>query len=344
MRSQNKVAVVKWSEHDGLSEVICDELMRRDFEVACFLSIDPIPEEADLVFCFGPYDRWTQVVCQAAQRKANSGLKILHWNTENPPDLRFPWKFNAALGDMRAAFDRLNDSGNCRTRGIISEFPFSFLNQKMHKFRYLGEYRHAYANGWLDLLASSSKIYADLFTKNGLPTCYVPWGTSPKWYAPLDLPRDIDVLWFGKRRTRRRNRLLDQVKDMLCSKDISFYMADDIEHPFIYGEERTHFLNRAKITLNLLPTWYDNAFPYRFHVAAGNRSMVISDPILPHCPEYQPGVHYISASLEKLVNTIRYYLDHQDERELIAENAFRLVTERMTMESSVRSLVGLLHE
>lgn len=344
MRSQNKVAVVKWSEHDGLSEVIADELMKKGFEVACFLSIDPIPEEADLVFSFGPYDRWTQLVCQAAQRKANSGYKILHWNTENPPDLRLPWKFLAALGDMRAAFDRFNDSENCQARQLVSAFPFSYFNQKMHKFRYLGEYRHAHANGWLDLLASSSKIYADLFTNNGLPTHYVPWGTSPKWFATSGLPRDIDVLWFGKRRTRRRNRLLDQVKDMLCSRKISFYMADDIEHPFIYGEERTWILNRAKITLNLLPTWYDNAFPYRFHVAAGNRSMVISEPILPHCPEYQPGVHYIAAPAEKLMDTIRYYLDHQDEREQIAENAYHLVTEQMSMESSVSALVDCLGE
>jgi len=72
--------------------------------------------------------------------------------------------------------------------------------------------------------------------------------------------------------------------------------------------------------------------------------MVISDPILPHCPEYQPGVHYISAPPEKLVDTIRYYLDHQDERELIAENAYRLVTEHMTMESSVSALVASLEE
>jgi len=180
----------------------------------------------------------------------------------------------------------------------------------MHKFRYLGEYRHAHARGWLYLLASSSKIYADLFTQNGLPTRYVPWGTSPKWFAPLGLPRDIDVLWFGKRRTPRRNRLLRQIHDMLCSKNISMYVADNMEHPFIYREERLRILNRAKITLNLLPTWYDNAFPYRFHVAAGNRSMVISEPILPHCPEYQPGVHYVSAPPEQLVDTIRYYLDH----------------------------------
>jgi hypothetical protein len=344
MSSSLRAAVVKWSEHDGLSEAIGDELLRMGFEVNYFLSTDPIPEETDLVFCFGPYDRWTQVVCQAAEQKASTGIKILHWNTENPPDLRLPWKFLTTLGDIRAAFDRFNDSENSQTRRLVTSYPLSILNQKMHKFRYLGEYRHAHAHGWLDLLASSSKIYADLFTKNGLPTRYVPWGTSPKWFAPLGLPRDIDVLWFGKRRTSRRNRLLRQINDMLCSKNISVYLADNIEHPFIYGEERTRILNRAKITMNLLPSWYDNAFPYRFHVAAGNRSMVISEPILSHCPEYRPGVHYISAPPEKLVDTIQYYLEHQDEREQIAENAFHLVTEQMTMENSVRSLVGSLQE
>lgn len=65
------------------------------------------------------------------------------------------------------------------------------------------------------------------------------------------------------------------------------YVVDNVENPFVFGEERLRLLNRLTITLNLLPTWYDHAFPYRFHLAAPNRSLVVSEPIPPHCPRYQ---------------------------------------------------------
>jgi hypothetical protein len=65
-------------------------------------------------------------------------------------------------------------------------------------------------------------------------------------------------------------------------------MADNEENPFIFGETRTAFLNRAKITLNITRTWYDDNFS-RFAYAVPNRSLVVSEPLLPHCPEYEAG-------------------------------------------------------
>lgn len=340
MHPKERVALVKWAEHDGLTEAFYRELVQLGFEVTTFLYCDQIPETAELLFSFGPYGRWMSLVRQVGQRKARSALKFVHWNTENPPDLRIPWNLQSGLGKWRASFDRLYDSPGNGTRRLLNSFPLSVLNRKMLKFRYLGEYRYAFSGGYLDELAFSSHIYADLFSRHNMPASYVPWGTSPTWHANLNLPRDIDVLWFGKRRTRRRDRLLQKITDSLRSQNIQVFLADTIEHPFIYGEERIRILNRAKITLNLLPTWYDNAFPYRFHVAAGNRSLVVSETILPHCPEYQPGVHYVSVSSDKVTDAIQYYLEHQDEMDKITENAFQLVTKQMTMQNSVRSLLS----
>jgi hypothetical protein len=183
-------------------------------------------------------------------------------------------------------------------------------------------------------------IFADFHHRHGVPACFVPWGTPPEWHADLRLERDIDVLWIGKRRTRRRARLLDQLIPALRQYGVNLYVADGIERPFIYDQERTDILNRARITLNLLPAWYDPALLFRFHMAAGNRSLVISEPCLPHNPEVLPGVHYVEAPVGALVETILFYLEHEAARREIAEQAHRLVTGRLTLRNSVRALMG----
>jgi hypothetical protein len=208
----------------------------------------------------------------------------------------------------------------------------------MHRFRYVGDYQYAYRRGWLNILADSSRIYAQLNANRGMPTVYVPWGATPSVYADLGLERDIDVLWMGKRGTRRRSQLLDQVRQELRSYDVEMHVADNEENPFIFGETRTRFLNRAKICLNLTRTWYDDNFS-RFAFAAPNRCLIVSEPLLPHCPDFEAGNHYVSAPIDKLAQSIVYYLSHADERRAIVDNAYQLVTTRLSFRSSMARLM-----
>lgn len=122
------------------------------------------------------------------------------------------------------------------------------------------------------------------------------------------------------------------------------YIADNEENPFIYGNTRTRFLNRAKITLNILPTWYDPGFPFRFNLAAANKSLVISDPLQNHAPVYRASKHYISSPLSTLTDTIIYYLKHAEEREKVVEEAYELVTKRLTLTNSIRIILDELRQ
>lgn len=98
----------------------------------------------------------------------------------------------------------------------------------------------------------------------------MPWGipTGSNWYQNLNLERDIDALWMGKRRTKKRGKQLVNIQGALQKLGLNVYWADGVSQPFVYGEERTRLLNRAKITLNLGPTWYDPGFQFRFVLAA----------------------------------------------------------------------------
>jgi hypothetical protein len=117
------------------------------------------------------------------------------------------------------------------------------------------------------------------------------------------------------------------------------YVADNLEKPFIYGKERTEYLNRAKITLNLTRTWFDDNFS-RFAMAAPNKSLIVSEPLLPHCTPYIAGKHYVSAPKEMLTETILYYLENNDERTRITDEAYQLVTNELAFQNSIRSIMN----
>lgn len=339
-QSSYRIAVVKWKRAGGsISEMIARELSALGHRPLCFLHNEKIPEQIDVLFTYAPYGRLNPIIQQLAQLPAAARPLFVHWNTENPPDLRLPWFFMYAMGRLRASLDRLNDKQNRYLRRLVNLPPLSFFNSHFTKFRYVGENHYAYKKKLLHIYAESSQIYARLHNRHGLPTIFIPWGTVPSWYDTLQLRRDIDVLWMGSRRKRRRSILLDQVRQGLAARGVSMYVADNIENPFLYGKKRTEFLNRAKITLNLLPTWDDNAFPYRFHMAAGNRSLVVTEHTLPHYPVVTAGTHYVSARTERLVETILYYLEHGAERHQITEAAYRLVTTKLTFRNSVAQIM-----
>jgi hypothetical protein len=222
--------------------------------------------------------------------------------------------------------------------------PVRWIRQRMFRYRYVGDNQYAYRKGWLDLLVEASQVYAKLDYAHGIPAVFVPWGTCSQWHADLKLERDIDVLWFGKRRTKRRSDLIDSIRRELQAQGVKMMVVDGVERPYIFGEERTEILNRTKITINLLTQPYEYVCPFRFHVVAGNRCMVISEPEPNHHPACIPGKHLITSHADEMVEKILYYLSHEDERKQIAENAYQLVTQELTLANSLRSILRLAED
>ncbi|MBN1249829.1 MAG: glycosyltransferase family 1 protein, partial [Anaerolineae bacterium] len=243
-----------------------------------------------------------------------------------------------SLGAARSRIGQLKHTQRTWLRRLATKPPISWADRRASRFRYIGDYDAAFRQGLLHVLADSSQVYGRIFAQRRMPTLYVPWGSAPSAYDDLHLERDIDVLWMGTRGTRRRSVLLDRVRRQLRSRGVEIYVADNQENPFIFGETRTRFLNRAKVTLNITRTWYDDNFS-RFAYAVPNRSLVISEPLLPHCPEFEPGIHYVSAPIDKLADTVVYYLTHSDERQRIVEAAYRLITTELTFRDSIARLM-----
>jgi hypothetical protein len=339
----NRVGIVQWEEQDGIATAIHDELLALGYDPMCFWCGVDIPDGVDVVFSFGPYGKFLPLARRVATVPAASRPLFVHWNTEGIPDLRYPWHVLKLTSDVRSWIGRLLDSDSENGR-LLFDNPFLAWEQKRAlRFRYVGDYYYAYKKGWLNVFADSSAIYAELHRRRGLPTVIAPWGGTPGWYRDLYLERDIDVLWMGGWGSKRRYTLLNRLRQELYQNGVRFHVADNVENPFIFGEERTYFLNRAKITLNLTRTWYDDNFS-RFSLAAPNRSLVVSEPLLPHCPLYKVGIHYASAPIESLAETILYYLTHEEARLQIVENAYELVTTDLSLNKSIQAIMKAAEE
>ena len=336
-----QVCVVKWTPSPGLAGDIATEVRALGCDVDLVLPAE-IPDVADLVLTFAPWGRMLAVsnrLAELAQR--HTPPKLIHWNLENPPDLAIPWPILAYLSQLRLRFDRLHDIQHAVVQRWLAAPPLRWFDQRMTKFRYLGEYYEIHRRGWLHHLAETSLLFTDFHRRHGLPTEYVPWGTAPSWHRSLELDRDIDVIWLGKRRTRRRSQVIEAVRQELCARGYTMLVVDGVEHPLVYGDELSHLLNRAKIALHVNMHWYDNSFHMRFHMVAGNRPLMIAEQPPPHYREYVHGVHYVACAAEELVESILYYLAHTPARLAIVEQAYLLVTGEMQLRNSVARLLSL---
>ncbi len=332
------IALLHWTDHDGISAMMSDELTALGHHLASFVYGTPIPAGVDIVLSHGPHGELMPLWQQVARAPAARRPTVVHWNTEGFPDLRIPSALMWAVGAGRSRLARLKHAQHLWLRRLADIAPISSIDRRMRRFRFIGDYDAAFRQGLLDIMADSSRIYGRIFAKRGIPTLYIPWGSTPSVYADLGLERDIDVLWMGVRGTRRRSRLLDHVRRQLRDYGVEMYVADNQENPFIFGDVRTRFLNRAKITLNITRTWYDDNFS-RFAYAIPNRSLIVSEPLLPHCPEYAASRHYVSSPVDELAESIVYYLDHDDERRQTVENAYQLVTTELAFRRSMARLM-----
>lgn len=324
------IAVLSWRSGDGISEMLCQELENLNYSPVPFAYGSPIPEPAAVLLSFGPYGQLLPVWQQAAKSPVERRPVVVHWNTEGMPDLRLPVPVmrllslqGSRLGLMVHAIPE-----HYRVSRWARQLLRTVIGERISRFRYAGDYDYAYRRGWLHVLADTSAVYTRLRASFGLPTLYAPWGATSTWYADLKLERDIDVLWMGTRGSFRRSHLLDRIRGELQPRGVRMHVADNVENPFIFDAVRTEYLNRAKITLNLTRTWYDDNFS-RFALAASNRSLIVSEPLLPHCPDFEAGHHYVSAPISRLAENILYYLQHENERQRIVEQAYQLVTTKL---------------
>ncbi len=54
---------------------------------------------------------------------------------------------------------------------------------------------------------------------------------------------------------------------------------------------------------------------------------------------YKPGVHFVQAKASELADAICYYLEHEDQRQKIADSAYAFVTNELTLKNSLLQIM-----
>lgn len=193
--------------------------------------------------------------------------------------------------------------------------------------------RRMMREGSIDLLFASSAEKVEYAHEQGYEAVHTQYGYHKSLGGIMDLERDIDVLFLGDTRPLRRKRLLGRLR----RSGINITVRGSWHDSSGWGESRTLLLNRTKIIVHI-QRYPGKLASKRFVLAMTNGAMVVAEP--PYLPApFVNGAHYIEARVGEMPDVIRHYLHNPTERERITKAAHRLVTEELTFESSMRTML-----
>ncbi len=192
-------------------------------------------------------------------------------------------------------------------------------------------------HGLPDLLAVSTPERKDYLAEQGIESHWIPFGYRPGQGRDLGLERTIDVLFLGAGDVPRRKHAIRTLKQGgIEVVEVGGWKKGQ----GVWGEQRAELLNRTRILLNF-PRQPGQLSGLRLILGMANKTLVVSEPIWKPDP-FVPGKHFIEAPLDEMADVIRYYLAHEDERQLIAEQGHRFVTQELLYDDSLARLIELI--
>lgn len=135
-------------------------------------------------------------------------------------------------------------------------------------------------------------------------------------YKPTIVPKIWDVFFIG-RSTPRREIFFGRLKH--------YYHFLHISHG-IWGPDLVDYMNKSRICLNAHAE-NEVSWEPRLQMMLSCGAFVISEKITPN-KYFRPGVDYVEVSrYDEMFNVAEYFLQHEEERNEIAQNGFNRVRE-----------------
>jgi len=289
----------------------------------------------DFVLGYGP-STWDGSLLPAAQQLLNYPPKqrpfFYWWFIECIPNPKTPTKLAQIGAKIRIAIDRRTVQSQTVRKRLQSWGLYKYFLRGF-RFQILGELDYFRQKGLLDGLAITSNSRASYLQRHDFHPIVIPIGYYPELHGrDLGLQRDIDVGFLGNINSQRRFSLLEQVRKELEQRGITVSIQTNL-----YSEERTKFLNRTKINLNIYRAPYD-FFGLRFVFCAANKTLLISEPVLDYEP-FIPGRHMIAVPINEIADKVDYYLSHEEQRQKIVDDAYQLIHEEYTIGQMIRRIL-----
>lgn len=330
------VGGVVWELPSQLHEVQAEAVQKLGYAHRYVFVQEPLPRDLDILLIQGPYGSMLPLFRQVAARKAAGRPAVAYWFQQSLSLIRPEWLCELAAGAFSDLRSGLGDGVGYRA---LDRIAGPLLN-KGSRLRFLGDILWLSRHGLVEVLALSSTVYAGWLERRGIPSVVVPRGHHPSYGRVMDLERPIAAVWMGKIRTKRRRERLYWLRDQLTKRGLEMRIHDGVEKPFIFDDERTEILNRARFVLNIYFAGPDDELSIRFFVAAANGAVVLTEPGRNRYP-FVPGKHLVESAFERMPDVIEYYVQHEDERRAIADRMHKLVTEDLTLERSAKTILDL---
>lgn len=207
------------------------------------------------------------------------------------------------------------------------------------RYEVLGRYawtKSNWSSGWLDQIYVGTVPRLSFLSGIGIPSKFIPMGYHPLMGEDLGLIRDIDVAFVGEIDYGRRGRIVEYLQHALASRGIRLTIIKGD----CYGKARSEVLSRAKISLNIPRFPWDHP-GVRFLMCMACGSMVISEDMDSTRP-FVPGKHLVISNLERLADTIAYYLQNEEERVAIAAEAKAFIRNELRLRDGLGEILAPL--
>ncbi|MBI2047575.1 MAG: glycosyltransferase family 1 protein [Parcubacteria group bacterium] len=150
------------------------------------------------------------------------------------------------------------------------------------------------------------------------------------FYPDQEIKKDIDILFIGALKDRRK-KILSELK-----KDFNIIVAS------AFGGEMAKFLNRAKIVLNIHAEEHIDT-ETRVFETLGCRAFLITEKLGRESP-FLNGAHLVEVEgMEEMKEKIAFYLQSESARTSIAHEGFEEAIKKHTYQKRAEELLALIN-
>lgn len=154
-----------------------------------------------------------------------------------------------------------------------------------------------------------------------------------QFYRDDNVVKDIDISFIGSVDSHRPDRAA--LRDKLINAGFNIFFGGgrgpSAEYQNLSIEEYTSYFRRSKITLNIQGAHgtHSQRKGRNFECSATGSFMVANYPEMLN-GWFEDGKHYVSYDENNIIEKLKHYLDHEEERKQIANNLYQLHQEKYT--------------
>lgn len=299
-------------------------------------------------------------ICEVGRKKFNE--ELLEITKREKPELLFAFMYTDELDPSTLL--AIKEKTNTKTIAWFADDYWRFWNYSKHWVPYF------------DWIVTTYSKAAEWYRQAGfLKVIHLQWACNTAVYRPLDMVKDIDVSFVGQYKPPRE-KVIRVLQDAGISVEAFGFGWPNGR---VSQDEMLKIFSRSKINLNLsarpslfsprvlarlffkksinrlvpdfrlidnFRAWRHFAVPHthaRPFELAGCKAFVISglSEDLPNC--YEDGKEMVFyRSLGDLVQKIKYYLAHNEERKRVAERAYERTMREHTYERRFEEILKLL--